>query len=63
MNLQTVAANKLGDPRVHFTLTARQAQILEEASRATGLTIGSLIRKCIDLNVEYLRTITQKVDE
>jgi len=63
VNLQTSAGNKQGNARVHFTLTARQAQILEQASRATGLTIGSLIRKCIDLNVEYLRRIAQKVDD
>lgn len=43
---------------VMIQLTERQETILNEAKKATGVSIGSLIRKCIDMNVEYLRKLT-----
>ena len=44
--------------KVMIRLTERQETILKEAKKATGITVGSLIRKCIDMNVEYLRRLT-----
>lgn len=43
---------------VMIRLTERQEIILKEAKKATGLSFGSLIRKCIDMNIEYLRRLT-----
>lgn len=45
-------------PNVMIRLTKRQDTILKEAKKATGVSYGSLIRKCIDMNVEYLRRLT-----
>ena len=45
-------------PNVMIRLTKRQYTILKEAKKATGVSYGSLIRKCIDMNVEYLRRLT-----
>ena len=47
-----------GQSKVMIRLTKRQETVLKEANKATGITIGSLIRKCIDMNVEYLRRLT-----
>ena len=43
---------------VMIRLTERQEIILKEAKNATGVSFGSLIRKCIDMNIEYLRQLT-----
>lgn len=43
---------------VMIRLTERQEIILKETKKATGLSFGSLIRKCIDMNIEYLRQLT-----
>lgn len=42
---------------VMIRLTERQEKILKEAKNATGVSFGSLIRKCIDMNIEYLRRL------
>lgn len=47
-----------GQASVMIRLTERQETILKEAKKATGVSLGSLIRKCIDMNVEYLRKLT-----
>ncbi len=47
-----------GQSSVMIRLTERQETILKEAKKATGVSLGSLIRKCIDMNVEYLRKLT-----
>lgn len=52
-----------GQSKVMIRLTERQETILKEANKATGVTIGSLIRKCIDMNVEYLRRLTIMANE
>lgn len=52
-----------GQCKVMIRLTERQKTILKEANKATGVTIGSLIRKCIDMNVEYLRRLTIMANE
>lgn len=44
--------------KVTIQLTERQETILKEAQESTGVSFGSLIRKCIDMNVEYLRRLT-----
>ena len=49
--------------KVMIRLTERQETILKEANKATGITVGSLIRKCIDMNVEYLRRLTILANE
>ena len=49
--------------KVMIRLTERQETILKEANEATGVTVGSLIRKCIDMNVEYLRRLTIMANE
>ncbi len=43
---------------VMIRLTERQEIILKEAKNATGVSFGSLIRKCIDMNIEYLHRLT-----
>ena len=48
---------------VTIQLTERQEIILKEAKNATGVTFGSLIRKCIDMNIEYLRRLTFNAKE
>ena len=48
---------------VMIRLTERQETILNEAKKATGVSFGSLIRKCIDMNVEYLRRLTIQAKE
>ncbi|MDE0184045.1 MAG: hypothetical protein OXP71_01160 [Candidatus Poribacteria bacterium] len=48
---------------VMIRLTERQEIILKEAKNATGVSFGSLIRKCIDMNVEYLRRLTINAKE
>ncbi|MDE0185713.1 MAG: hypothetical protein OXP71_09680 [Candidatus Poribacteria bacterium] len=47
-----------GQSSVMIRLTERQETISKEAKKATGVSLGSLIRKCIDINVEYLRKLT-----
>ena len=48
---------------VMIQLTERQESILKEAKNATGVSFGSLIRKCIDMNIEYLRRLTYNAKE
>lgn len=48
---------------VMIRLTERQEIILKEAKNATGVSFGSLIRKCIDMNIEYLRRLTINAKE
>ena len=49
--------------KVTIRLTERQETILKEAQNSTGVSFGSLIRKCIDMNIEYLRRLTIKGTE
>ena len=49
--------------KVTIRLTERQETILKEAQNSTGVSFGSLIRKCIDMNIEYLRRLTIKAKE
>ena len=49
--------------KVTIRLTERQETILKEAQKSTGVSFGSLIRKCIDMNIEYLRRLTIKAKE
>lgn len=48
---------------VMIQLTERQDTILKEAKNATGVSFGSLIRKCIDMNIEYLRRLTHSTNK
>ena len=49
--------------KVTIRLTERQETILKEDQNSTGVSFGSLIRKCIDMNIEYLRRLTIKANE
>ena len=49
--------------KVTIRLMEHQETILKEAQKATGVTFGSLIRKCIDMNVEYLRRLTHSTNK
>lgn len=49
--------------KVTIQLTEPQETILKEAQESTGASFESLIRKCIDMNVEYLRRLTIKGKE
>ena len=50
-----------GTSTVTLQLTDRQVTVLTEANKATGVSFGALISTCIDMNIEYLRRITDKV--
>ena len=50
-----------GKSTVTLQLTERQEIVLNEANKATGVSLGALISTCIDMNIEYLRRITDKV--
>ena len=39
-------------PKVTIRLMERQETILKEAQKSTGVSFGSLIRKCIDMNIK-----------
>ena len=57
----TMKSDKDGaQSKVTIRLTERQETILKEAQNATGVSFGSLIRKCIDMNIDYLRRLTIK---
>ena len=57
----TIKSDKDGaQSKVMIRITERQETILKEAQEATGVSFGSLIRKCIDMNIDYLRRLTIK---